>query len=127
MFPIFNNLDKQLQIMAIEKLNQSTKSKVNVMEKTIVKMPSANEFPIFEKLDYNNKQLFEYCLKNSDRFVYFESVSEITDYLKNLSMNERFDIVNRLKNSGFAYKKVKLSEAAPEQKILFIFDKGLIK
>jgi hypothetical protein len=113
--------------MAIEKLNQSTKSKVNVMEKTIVKMPSANEFPIFEKLDYNNKQLFEYCLKNSDRFVYFESVSEITDYLKNLSMNERFDIVNRLKNSGFAYKKVKLSEAAPEQKILFIFDKGLIK
>jgi len=123
MFPIYNNLDFQLKIFAVEffKINQQNKRGSKMQN--IVKMPAPSEYPIYNSLNREQITLFEFAAKNCDRFVIFENANEISDYFKNIS-DKRIDFIKQsLREFKFCFVKIKLSEIAPEQKILFIYDR----
>lgn len=91
--------------------------------KSIVLMPEAKEFPIYKKLDKTLKQMFEKCLEWCDRFVLFEDKMQMNEYFKDIEQKDADYLKSALKEFGFCFKKIKLSEFEPEQKILYIYHK----
>lgn len=129
MFPLYNNLDKQIQIFAKQKyINQLNKGVK--MSNSIVQMPAPGEFDLYHKLDKHNQALFEFSLKNCDRFIHFETIKEIRLFfleipvLEEMSLMEIENIISRIKEFGFCYKKTQLTPLAPVQKILFLYSGG---
>lgn len=122
MFPIYNNGDLQFKIFAEIKINQQNK-RGSTMNNTIVKNLECHEYELYNKLDEQTKYLFEFAVKHSDRVLYFESITELRNYLTPgvaIELKNRIEIT--LKQFGFCYQKMQLSEALPAQKILFIYE-----
>lgn len=124
MFPLYNNGDLQFKIFAQITINKLNKGAYIKMQ-PIVKMPEANEFPIYQSLSKDMKRLFEFSLNQSNRFVFIENIKELSDYLKDaeLTNDQKQSIKTLLTKFGFAFYNIKLSRYADRQKILFIYEK----
>ena len=117
-FPLYNNGDKQFQIISINQLKGEQMT-------NIVQKPETNEFPTYGKLNKDLKTLFEFSLKQCDRFLIFESLNEVTEYLKTALINDvQKDVIKQsLKDFGFYFIKLKLNKYVEDQKVLFIYEK----